>query len=601
MHQTRAPSATPNRPVQDPGSRPSHTTPLGDHSNPQEGVQKPTPTHELLFASASREKANTSVRDRNTKLTPITVGKGDFTTPRSTRPALRSSPGSRTIGLATYTMESHAKSMGVAAPNPQTPKVQDLTPKRDENAKQDLLVDVSGSSSSTDRSLTARLNRMTLMSPGIEDLRGLVFEQDTPSFTSSQGPTSLLPESSYPRRKIDFEQYVTDDKGKARQDTEGETSQRYQVAPSGHGVLEVNIHVQQHLADRNEMRPRHMRHESQKSILPPPGLTPPKHKIDFNQYLTEKEETETKSVTVEAPSSAPSNPLVEVYRRELAALKDFIKSMSPDSFTVRSVKTVIQELEAKIDNALHESSNIPSTNVKEHHRGARRESSSTPKSPSSLRTTVTVLPFVPGRRPSLINYRSHDSISSNSIGVYQSTSASDHIVATTRHDTSTSTHIIGDHLLPGHQLSGLKSIISPSTSTKTPKLASPSSAPSKLRAPSSVRIIGPGPGPTDYLLAPKVESSNGLMQESSSARTKTQGTTATKSAENAPSSAQQSKHAPSNTENATAKSARNVSSTLQQSRYASSNAGDSDTSKPGRAVSASIHQSKYAPENYKLF
>ncbi|RJE24140.1 hypothetical protein PHISCL_03514 [Aspergillus sclerotialis] len=683
MLQTRAPSDTPSRPVQDFGGQPSHTTRPGDLATLKQEVPKPSPTHELLPASASRAKPDASAHNQNPTPTPINAAdKGGLPIPRSTRPSLRSSTESMKIGFPTYALESPSKR--TATPKPQASRVQDLTPIKRGNANADLLVDVTASTPSTDESLAKRLNKMTL-SPAIEELQGLVFEQDIPSNTSSQGATSLLSGPSHPRRKIDFEQYVIDNKGKARQDTDLGTPQSHEVAPSSHDVLEGNIH-----ADENEMGPKDMGHETQKEILPPPGLTPPKHKVDFKQYLTEKEEVETQSLSVQAPSIAPSNPQVESYRGELAELKEFIKSKSPDSFTVRSVKSMIQELEAKIHDALHESSNIASTNLKENsgqeavddsqiatptkrsskapmeihgeksdakeaehfvdsivkeqnQRGARREGSPTPKSPSSLRAAVTAAPFVPGRGPSLAHYRSPpESIASDSTSFHQSTSVSDRVFSTTRHDISSSSHIIGDHLLPGQcerQTSGSKpasvhsddtaqrklsfkiptkastvlhtsattlkkfdsDAISPSTSNETPKLVSPSSAPSVLRAPTNVRVIGPGPGPIEQLRALKVESGNTPTQESVSARTKTQGATVATSAKTVPSYTQQSKYAPSNTGDATVKSVRNVSSTLQQSRYAPSNSDDSATGKSARIVSTSLYESKYAPENYKLF
>lgn len=496
MLQTIAPSDAPNRPVQDSGGQPSHTARPGDLATLKQEVPKLTPAREPLLTSASLAKSDASVHNQSPTFTPINAAdEGDLAIPRSTRPSLRSLTESMKIGLPTYALESPCTRK--VTPTPQTSKVQDLTPTKCEDANADLLVDITTSTPSTDESLAKRLNKMTL-SPAIEELQGLIFEQDTPSFTSSQEATSLLSGPSYARRKIDFEQYVTDSKDKARQDTALGTPQWHQTAPSSHGVLEGNAYAPQQVAAKTGMGPKDMRNETQKGILPPPGLSPPKHKVDFKQYLPEKEEMETQSVSVQAPSIAPNNRLVESYRCELAELKEFIKSKSPDSFTVRSVKSMIEELEAKIHDALRESSNISSTNLKENcgqeaandsqiatstkgprkapmeihgqksdmekeaehtvssivkegnQRGARRESSPTPKSPSFLKAAVTAAPFVPGRGSSLTHYRSPpESVTSDSTSLYQSTSVSDHIFSTTRHDVSSFSHIIGDHLLPG--------------------------------------------------------------------------------------------------------------------------------------------------------
>lgn len=451
-------SKTPNQnPTHEPISRPGNVS----GSRPSAGTQQGRPsTVEQSTKSSTQTSTEKGVSQNVAKPKP---GASVSQIPASipiTGNGQRSQSASTDLKSSVSGVTKNPQPKGPATTGSQASQDQGLTPRRGENAEVDLLLNVTVSPSS-DESISSRLGKMTL-SPGIEELQGIDFHINS-SYQTSQEALSPPPGLSQPAKKVNPEQHRTEKNEEVLEDVETETPQK---------------------------------------TLPPdqPGIVYPGDNVSFDRFLSDKNKPQVTSR--KGPTSTSTNSQIETYRREILDIENYIKDKSPDSLTARALLSLKHDFEAKIRDALKKSVNTPITYPKESQsqnvtttpqaatltgtstkasRTLQQEESkelkmgrlppaqSTPvdkksqpkphaanspikKTASPLAAAVTAAPFVPGTMASFTQYRSRQSsVSSDSTIYHQAPSTISNSEATTSHEfVSTSSHIIGDHLLPGY-------------------------------------------------------------------------------------------------------------------------------------------------------
>lgn len=445
---------------------------------------KPKPTHEPISrpgnVSASRPSAGTqqgrpSTSEQSTKTSSQTLAQGTVSPSVATsKPKASASQPSTSIPVTENSQHGHSAGKNLKSPvlsvaeksqskkpvatGPQASQASGLPLRKDEKAEADLLLNVTVSPPSSDESISSRLGKMTLSSPGIKELQGIDFHLD----------------SSY------------------------HTSQETLPPPPGLPHPAKNINSEQHRVEKKE---EFEAKAPQKTLTPaPPGLVHPGEKINFDQFLSDKNKPQDTSC--KKPTAVPSNSQIETWRREISDIDNFIIDKSPDSLTVQALITLKKGFEAKIRNALKGSIDTPTAHPRESQKqkisasqtanptGAsskvsqtlqqeeskepkvgrlrstqsttiekeesqprlRPANSPTKKISSPLAAAVTAAPFVPGRMASFTQYRSRQSSASSDSTVFHQapSTISSHEVTTSHNLASTFSHIIGDHLLPGH-------------------------------------------------------------------------------------------------------------------------------------------------------
>lgn len=419
-------SSTPDTQRSAPG--PSVVNGKGNHAGPKDVTKqspnssKAAPTRDGPTGTKSGALAS---RVSTPTRTPSAVNnQGNRAIPKSLSSSQHASPFSKPLGTP-----AKQSPVNPQQSTPQKPAPQDEAPQAGLDSTENALLDLS-TTPSTDEMLSSSMNKMSLMSPGMNELKGVDFTQCSEDTSRPESPIVSSPDVPHPAKV-------------------SESSQK--------------------------KGPTH----------PPPGLVHPGDRT-FEEAMDEYEKTEKGPADTDQETPSESNtPGIDHWRREISEINNFMSTTTLSSGTMTLMQATLRELERKIEESLQKPSGIPSQSggIGEQKVGTlpstplvsasngslpitRRESqlrksyqtSPTPqmstkggnihpspqpkksprtKSPSPLRSAVTAAPFVPGRRTSVTQYRSpQNSISSESTIFQQPLSVPEG-------------HIFGNHLLPG--------------------------------------------------------------------------------------------------------------------------------------------------------
>lgn len=197
---------------------------------------------------------------------------------------------------------------------------------------------------------------------------------------------------------------------------------------------------------------------SSKSLSPGPSFNPTRN-LDFQEPVNEKKDSEAADT-----SHAEKEPLSK-YRREISIIDNLIETTSLSDEFLYKLKDCRKELESKLHQNEQLSTANPASSAQEQQQQADNRKQltsklqSTPSLESPLKHAVTASPFVP-RNPSFTTYRSPThSVSSDSSSlssppirppIFKPTPPNPSPIIENQ-EPSDSSHIIGDHLLPGRR------------------------------------------------------------------------------------------------------------------------------------------------------